>query len=148
MSQHQKEIGKAEGTTKHVIPVGGNLFEVRSGSEGFTVDKGKRAFHGINFWPDQTMYSTVLPPKPRKMSGKPRNKRFRYVGEGGSSTRVSKRVPVRDEGACGLEEVLEGLEVELVFQEELVVGLEEVLVYLVVLVGQKVEQLMEIVKGG
>ncbi|GKD70504.1 hypothetical protein Tco_1324594 [Tanacetum coccineum] len=26
----------------HVIPAGGNLFEVRSGSEGFTVDEGKR----------------------------------------------------------------------------------------------------------
>ncbi|GJU08393.1 hypothetical protein Tco_1124823 [Tanacetum coccineum] len=36
------------------------------------------------------MYSTVLPPKPRKMPGKPRKKRFRYVGECGSSTRVSK----------------------------------------------------------
>nr|GEU34513.1 hypothetical protein [Tanacetum cinerariifolium] len=27
---------------RHVIPAGGNLFEVRSGSEGFTVDEGKR----------------------------------------------------------------------------------------------------------
>ncbi|GJS62810.1 multidrug resistance-associated protein 5 [Tanacetum coccineum] len=26
----------------HVIPAGGNLYEVRSGSEGFTVDEGKR----------------------------------------------------------------------------------------------------------
>ncbi|GJX12790.1 hypothetical protein Tco_0204548 [Tanacetum coccineum] len=29
----------AEGTTKHVIPAGGKLFEVRSGSEGFMVDE-------------------------------------------------------------------------------------------------------------
>ncbi|GKD80266.1 multidrug resistance-associated protein 5 [Tanacetum coccineum] len=94
----------------HVIPASGNLFEVRSGSEEFTVDKGKRAcsckmwqlsgipcVHAI-----KSMYSTVLPPKPRKMPSKPRKKRFRSVGECGSSTRVSKvGVLVRDEGACG-----------------------------------------------
>nr|GEY07283.1 multidrug resistance-associated protein 5 [Tanacetum cinerariifolium] len=54
--------------------------------------------------PDQSMYSTVLPPKPRKMLGRPKKKRIRAIGEGGSSTRVSKDVdvhrgPVRDEGA-------------------------------------------------
>ncbi|GJR15564.1 hypothetical protein Tco_0798216 [Tanacetum coccineum] len=38
----------------------------------------------------QSMYSTVLPPKPRKMHGKPRKKRIRTIGEGSSSTRVSK----------------------------------------------------------
>ncbi|GJT82890.1 multidrug resistance-associated protein 5 [Tanacetum coccineum] len=66
----------------------------------------------MNLWPDQSMYSTVLPPKPKKMPGRPRKKRIRSVGEGGSSTRVSKigvddledvdvvqRGPVRDEGA-------------------------------------------------
>nr|GEW85225.1 hypothetical protein [Tanacetum cinerariifolium] len=137
-----------------LIPTGGNLFEVRSGSEGFTLDEGKRtcscrmwqlsglpcvhatkviflinrvpesyvlawfetnmyyvAYHnyvkpvpGMNFWPGQSMYSTVLPPKPRKMFGMPKKKRIRAIGEGGSSTRVSKDVDVhrglvRDEGA-------------------------------------------------
>ncbi|GKE86194.1 hypothetical protein Tco_1559936, partial [Tanacetum coccineum] len=33
------------------------------------------------------------------MTGRPRKKRTRAIGEGGSSTRVSKRGPVRDEGA-------------------------------------------------
>ncbi|GJS31052.1 hypothetical protein Tco_0491672 [Tanacetum coccineum] len=68
---------------------------------------------GMNFWPDQSMYSIVLPPKPRKIPGKPKKKRIRAIGEGGSSTRVSKvgvddledvdahRGPVRDEGASG-----------------------------------------------
>ncbi|GKC63688.1 hypothetical protein Tco_1096286 [Tanacetum coccineum] len=107
----------------HVIPAGGNLYEVRSGSEGFTVDE----VPGMNFWPDQSMYSTVLPPKPRKMPGRPRKKRIRAIGEGGSSTRVSKvgvvgrprkkqlvgdfkevdvvqRGPVIDEGASGTRE--------------------------------------------
>ncbi|GJW15785.1 multidrug resistance-associated protein 5, partial [Tanacetum coccineum] len=46
---------------------------------------------GMNFWPDQSMYSTVLPPKPRKMSGRPKKKRIRAIGEGSSSTRISKR---------------------------------------------------------
>ncbi|GKA78685.1 multidrug resistance-associated protein 5 [Tanacetum coccineum] len=131
----------------HVIPAGENLFEVRSGSEGFTVDEDKRtcscrmwqlsglpcvhatkviflinrvpesyvpawfetdmyfvAYHnyvkpvlGMNFWPDQSMYSIVLPPKPRKMFGRPRKKRIRAIGEGGSSTRVSK---VGSQGSC------------------------------------------------
>ncbi|GJZ26113.1 hypothetical protein Tco_0570366 [Tanacetum coccineum] len=35
------------------------------------------------------------------MPGRPRKKRIRAIGEGGSSTRVSKRGPVRDEGASG-----------------------------------------------
>ncbi|GKD10524.1 hypothetical protein Tco_1190209 [Tanacetum coccineum] len=118
----------AEGTTK-------NLFEVRSGSEGFTVDEGKRTC-SCRMWPlsglpcvqatkpDQSMYSTVLTPKPRKMPGRPRKKIIRAIGEGGSSTRVSKvgvvgrprkkqpvddfkdidvvqRGPVRDEGVRG-----------------------------------------------
>ena len=45
---------------------------------------------GIEFWPDQSQYSKVLPPKPKKMPGRPRKKRIRSKGEGGSSTRVSK----------------------------------------------------------
>ncbi|GKB43840.1 hypothetical protein Tco_0888782, partial [Tanacetum coccineum] len=131
----------------HVIPAGRNLFEVRSGSEGFTVDEGKRtctcrmwqlsglhcvqvtlviflinrvpesyvptwfeidmyfvAYHnyvklvpGMNFWLDQSMYSTVLPPKPRKMPGSPKKKRIRAICEGGSSTRISK---LGSQGSC------------------------------------------------
>ncbi|GKD70511.1 hypothetical protein Tco_1324601 [Tanacetum coccineum] len=55
----------------------------------------------------KSMHSTVLPPKPKKMPGRPRKKIIRSMGEGGSSTRVSKDVdvvqrgPVRDEGAGG-----------------------------------------------
>ncbi|GJT72355.1 multidrug resistance-associated protein 5 [Tanacetum coccineum] len=131
----------------HVIPAGGNLYEVRLGSKGFTVDEGKRtcscrmwqlsglpcvhatkliflinrvpesyvptwfetdmyfmAYHkyvkpvpDMNFWPDQSMCSTVLPPKPRKMPGRPRKKRIRAMGEVGSSTIVSK---VGSHGSC------------------------------------------------
>ncbi|GKD61343.1 multidrug resistance-associated protein 5, partial [Tanacetum coccineum] len=67
----------------YVIYAGGKLFEVRSRSEGFTVDEGYLR-------PDQSMYSTVLPPKPRKMPGRLKKKRIRAISEGGSSTRVSK----------------------------------------------------------
>ncbi|GJZ32417.1 multidrug resistance-associated protein 5 [Tanacetum coccineum] len=158
----------------HVIPAGGNLFEVRLGSEGFTVDEEKRtcscrmwqlsgipcvhatkliflinkvpesyvpawfeidmyyvAYHNFvklspcyECWLDKRCTHTVSAPKPRKMLGRPRKKRIRAIGEGGSSTRVSKagvpgrprkkqsvgdvedvnvvlRGPVRDEGAGG-----------------------------------------------
>nr|GEX42083.1 RNA-directed DNA polymerase, eukaryota [Tanacetum cinerariifolium] len=44
----------------------------------------------MNFWPDQSMYSIVLPPKPKKMPDRPRKKRIRFKGEGGSLTKVSK----------------------------------------------------------
>ncbi|GJR54927.1 multidrug resistance-associated protein 5, partial [Tanacetum coccineum] len=90
----------------HVIPVGGNLYEVKSGSEGFTVDEDMYfvAYHNyvkpvfsMNFWPDQSVYFTFLPPKPRKIPGRPRKKRIRAIGEGGSSTRVSK---VGSQGSC------------------------------------------------
>ncbi|GJS94117.1 multidrug resistance-associated protein 5 [Tanacetum coccineum] len=151
------EIGLAEGTTKvfspsmllvldklfrltlitnncifwHVIPAGENLFEVRLGSEGFTVDEGKRTC-SCRMWqlsgihcvhatkPDQSMYSTVLPPKPRKMPGRPRKKRIKAIVEQipqpkGVPGRPRKkqsvgdledvdvvlRGPVRDEGAGG-----------------------------------------------
>ncbi|GKE04460.1 multidrug resistance-associated protein 5, partial [Tanacetum coccineum] len=129
----------------HVIPAGRNIFEVRSGSEGFIVDEGKRtcscrmwqlsglpcvyatkviflinrvhesyvpawieidkyfvAYHNyvkpvpsMNFWPNQSMYSTILPLKPKKMPGRPRKKRIRAICEGGSST--SK---VGSQGSC------------------------------------------------
>nr|GEW12010.1 putative reverse transcriptase domain-containing protein [Tanacetum cinerariifolium] len=42
---------------------------------------------GMNFWPDQSMYSTILPPKPRKMPGRPRKKRIRAIGASGSRGR-------------------------------------------------------------
>ncbi|GJU05552.1 hypothetical protein Tco_1121982 [Tanacetum coccineum] len=42
-------------------------------------------------WNPGSMYSIVLPLKPRKMPGRPRKKRIRDIGEGASSTRVSKR---------------------------------------------------------
>ncbi|GJW93269.1 hypothetical protein Tco_0172941 [Tanacetum coccineum] len=85
----------------HVIPVGGNIFEVRSGSEGFTINEGKKTC-SYRMWPlsgipcvyatkpGQSMYSTVLPSKPKKMPDRPRKKRIISKGEGGSSTRVSK----------------------------------------------------------
>ncbi|GJT16763.1 hypothetical protein Tco_0875469 [Tanacetum coccineum] len=70
----------------------------------FEIDMYFMAYHnyvkpvpGMNFWPDQSMYSTILPPKPTKMSGRPRKKRIRAIGEGGSSTRVSK---VGSQGSC------------------------------------------------
>ncbi|GJS15107.1 multidrug resistance-associated protein 5 [Tanacetum coccineum] len=58
----------------HVIPAGGNLFEVRSGSEGFTVNEGKKTcscrmwqLSGILcVYAIKSMYSTVLPSKPKK----------------------------------------------------------------------------------
>ncbi|GKA77860.1 hypothetical protein Tco_0784397 [Tanacetum coccineum] len=43
------------------------------------------------------MYSTVLPPKLRKMLGRPKKKRIRTIGDDGSSTRVSK---VGSRGSC------------------------------------------------
>ncbi|GJU00304.1 multidrug resistance-associated protein 5 [Tanacetum coccineum] len=86
----------------HVIPAARNLFEVRSGSEELIVDEGKSTcscrmwqlsglpyFHATK-WPGQSMYSTVLPLKPKKMLGRPKRKRNRSKGEGGSSTKVSK----------------------------------------------------------
>ncbi|GKC63178.1 multidrug resistance-associated protein 5, partial [Tanacetum coccineum] len=89
----------------HVIPTGGKLFEVRSGSEGFIVDEGKRTC-SCRMWQlsglpcvhgTKSMYSTILPPKPRKMPGRPKKKRIKAIGEGGSSTRVSK---VGSQGSC------------------------------------------------
>ncbi|GJV66905.1 hypothetical protein Tco_1482414 [Tanacetum coccineum] len=34
---------------------------------------------GMNFWPDQSMHSTVLPPMPGKMLGRPKKKRIRAI---------------------------------------------------------------------
>nr|GEV68136.1 hypothetical protein [Tanacetum cinerariifolium] len=78
---------------------------VRSGSERFTVDEGKRTC-SCRMWQlsrlpcvyaTKSMYSTVLPPEPRKIPGRPKKKRIRAIGEGGSSARVSK---VGSQGSC------------------------------------------------
>nr|GEX00004.1 multidrug resistance-associated protein 5 [Tanacetum cinerariifolium] len=82
----------------HVIPTGGKIFEVRSESEGFSVDEGKRTcscrmcqLSGLPcVHATKSMYSTFLPPKPRKMPGRPKQNKIIAIGEGGSSTRVSK----------------------------------------------------------
>nr|GEX48652.1 multidrug resistance-associated protein 5 [Tanacetum cinerariifolium] len=59
----------------HVIHIGGDSFEVRSGSDALK--------------PDQSQFSKVLPPKPRIMSGRPKKKMIRASHEGRSRTRVS-----------------------------------------------------------
>ncbi|GJX17295.1 hypothetical protein Tco_0218127 [Tanacetum coccineum] len=98
----------------HVIPTGGNLFEVRNGSEAFGVDEerrncscrlwqlsGNKAFNdtyhqyltpvgGITFWPDCSDMSRVLPPKPRTMPGRPKKKRIRAAHENKNPNKVSK----------------------------------------------------------
>nr|GEW55707.1 multidrug resistance-associated protein 5 [Tanacetum cinerariifolium] len=88
----------------HVISVGGNLFEVRLGSEGFTLDEGNKTC-SCKMWQlsgipcvhvTNSMYSSVLPPKPKKMPGMTRKKRIRPKSEGASSTRVSKIGTMRD----------------------------------------------------
>ncbi|GJT96723.1 hypothetical protein Tco_1092241 [Tanacetum coccineum] len=72
----------------HVIPAGWNLFEVRSGSEGFTVDEGKRTC-SCRMWPLSgipCVQATKLvseickepiveqTPKPKGVPGRPRKK--------------------------------------------------------------------------
>nr|GEX01647.1 pentatricopeptide repeat-containing protein [Tanacetum cinerariifolium] len=75
---------------------------------------------GMNFWPDQSMYFTVLPPKPKKIPSRPRKKRIRSVVEQTPKPKgvvgrlrnkqsvddledvdVVQRGPMRDEGAGG-----------------------------------------------
>nr|GEZ09835.1 hypothetical protein [Tanacetum cinerariifolium] len=96
----------------HVIHIGGDSFEVRSGSDALKINKMleeyvpnwyiKHLYYatydnhlslvgGINFWPDQSKFSKVLPPKPRIMPGRPKKKRIRESHEYGSGTRVSKK---------------------------------------------------------
>ncbi|GJU31453.1 hypothetical protein Tco_1175042 [Tanacetum coccineum] len=45
---------------------------------------------GMTFWPDSSMYSTVLPPKPRTMPGRPRKQRIRAPHERQFPNRVSR----------------------------------------------------------
>nr|GEU94839.1 multidrug resistance-associated protein 5 [Tanacetum cinerariifolium] len=76
----------------HVIPAGGKLFEVRSGSEGFTVDEGKRTC-SCRMW-----QLSGLPCVHATKVGRPKKKQpvddFEDVD-------VVQRGPVRVEGASG-----------------------------------------------
>ncbi|GKB16383.1 hypothetical protein Tco_0850306 [Tanacetum coccineum] len=90
----------------HVIPCGDNQFEVRRGSDAFKVDEPNRTcscrmymltysnymkpVDGIKFWPDCSNLSRILGPKPRKMPGRPRKKRFRAAHETKSNTRIPR----------------------------------------------------------
>ncbi|GJQ96160.1 pentatricopeptide repeat-containing protein [Tanacetum coccineum] len=130
----------SKATFWHVIPTGGQLFDVRNGSKAFGVDEQRRtctcrlwqlsglpcphaivvifklnrrveeyvptcfrrqSFHasyhqyltpvgGMTFWPDCSAMSRVLPPKPKKMLGRPRKKRIRAAHENNSTTKVSR----------------------------------------------------------
>ncbi|GJV40933.1 hypothetical protein Tco_1419373 [Tanacetum coccineum] len=102
------ELRKDQQRFWHVIHCGGNLFEVRKGSEAFRVDEPKRTcscriwyvlvysqylkpVDGINFWPDFSNLSTVLYPKPKRMSGRPKKKRIRASHEPKfSTTKISR----------------------------------------------------------
>lgn len=44
----------------------------------------------MTFWPDCKEMKKILPPKPKKMPGRPRKKRVRASHERGSSSKVSK----------------------------------------------------------
>ncbi|GJT94484.1 hypothetical protein Tco_1090002, partial [Tanacetum coccineum] len=97
----------------HVIPAGGKLFKVillinrlpeiyvpswfETDMYFVTSHNYVKLVSSMNFWPDQSMYSTVLLPKPRKMPRRFKKKTIRAIGEGGSSTRVSK---VGSQGSC------------------------------------------------
>lgn len=45
---------------------------------------------GMTFWPDSSQYTKVLPPKPKKMPGRPRKQRIRAAHERKNSGKVSK----------------------------------------------------------
>ncbi|GKE78249.1 hypothetical protein Tco_1544369, partial [Tanacetum coccineum] len=66
-------------------------------SDCFRKDAYFKAYHqymtpvgGMTFWPDSSMYSTVLPPKPRTMPGRPRKHRIRAPHERQFPNRVSR----------------------------------------------------------
>ncbi|GKD32550.1 pentatricopeptide repeat-containing protein [Tanacetum coccineum] len=113
------ELGKDQQRFWHVIPCGGNLFEVKKGSEAFRVDEPKRTCscrmwqllglpccHAIAcifrlnrmvkgyvpqcFMKDSHL-STVLCPKPKRMPGKPKKKRIKASHEPKfSTTKISR----------------------------------------------------------
>ncbi|GJY37347.1 pentatricopeptide repeat-containing protein [Tanacetum coccineum] len=138
--QKRLELIKDQQRFWHVIPAGGNLFEVRNGSHAYSIDEQhrtcscrmwqlsglpcshaiavifklnrraeeyvpdcfrKRMFHdayhqyltpvgGMNFWPDCSEMSKVLPPKPKKMPGRPRKKRIRASHETKYPNKISR----------------------------------------------------------
>ena len=45
---------------------------------------------GMTFWPDSSQYTKVLPPKPKKMPGRPRKQRIRAAHERKNPSKVSK----------------------------------------------------------
>lgn len=45
---------------------------------------------GMTFWPDSSHYTKVLPPKPKKMPGRPRKQRIRAAHERKNPSKVSK----------------------------------------------------------
>ena len=45
---------------------------------------------GMTFWPDSSEYTKVLPPKPKKMPGRPRKQRIRAAHERKNPSKVSK----------------------------------------------------------
>lgn len=45
---------------------------------------------GMTFWPDSSQYTIVLPPKPKKMPGRPRKQRIRAAHERKNPSKVSK----------------------------------------------------------
>ncbi|GJS78118.1 pentatricopeptide repeat-containing protein [Tanacetum coccineum] len=137
--QKRLEVTKDQHRFWDVIPIGGNLFEVRNGFQAFRFDEEHRtctcrlwqllglpcahaiavifklnrrvedyvpgcfrkqsfyfAYHqyltpvgGMDFWPDSNEMSRVLPPKPKKMPGRPRKKRIRAAHENKNTNRVS-----------------------------------------------------------
>ncbi|GJZ80451.1 hypothetical protein Tco_0645445 [Tanacetum coccineum] len=87
----------------HVIPAGGNLFEVRNGSQAYSIDEQHRTCSckmwqlsvltpvgGMSFWPDCSKMSKVLPPKPKKMPGRPRKKIIRASHETKYPNKISR----------------------------------------------------------
>ncbi|GJX84881.1 hypothetical protein Tco_0335655 [Tanacetum coccineum] len=79
----------AEGTTKGVKD--SQLMKERRHAIA-----GCESYQAYLVFMSQRAYSTVLPPKPKKMPGRTRKKRIRSKDEGGISTRVSKIGTMRD----------------------------------------------------
>ncbi|GJZ96899.1 hypothetical protein Tco_0669233 [Tanacetum coccineum] len=95
--QKRLELIKDQQRFWHVIPAGGNLFEVRNGSQAYSIDEQHRTCScrmwqlsvltpvgGMSFWPDCSKMSkghnksgcknqtVLLPPKPLAKKGRPR----------------------------------------------------------------------------
>nr|GEU36818.1 putative reverse transcriptase domain-containing protein [Tanacetum cinerariifolium] len=75
----------------HVIPSGGNKFEVWRGSDAFKVDeKAKTCSCGMWQLSDCSHMSRVLGPIPKKMLGRPRKKRIMAPHENKSTYKISR----------------------------------------------------------